>query len=1756
MNLTGSLCVRYTLTGDLESTYRPLHNLYSTNELDTKDFRSTKLLFDLKHPVHFQTQVSYDNSTNLIINDNQHKPRLINTYFAPIENDQYLLTPHIGDDNTNVYKEDNLDLNTSLYKLSYKIPKITFSGLEDGGQLQVGSYVFYIKASDEDGNTTDILAESGIIPVTTDSGGYANMRSNKVIHLKISGIDTEYSHVKIYFSRSTSNIHEHAITTCHTLGHLYPLLDDGSCDLIISGLETILDIDESEINTRYAINDYVRSSAIVNSRLFLGNGTVKYADYEMLRDLSRRILPVLNTDKTLENLYKPFYSEPSNVYNYVGYHPYEIYRFGIVYIYANNSVSNVFNVCGVNNLTTTIATDIDNLDIITKKEYEQNEFTNYRTARFLSELDTDKYQPIIQHTLTEDGFQSGDVLNADYVANHPDLLNSELNTRGVCYINPKTDNIQTIYGIDFKFPTYVRAKLKDQGIIGYFFVRQKRISLKLCEFVGTRVFENTYTPAIPTTSSYQYESYTDATNRTIHDYSARIRKPGSSIKGWTYKKSVPNDSSESNFSYKGKYVDENGYWGKYSLTYESDSLQDKTVAGFCPDYEMNIAYFNNLFTGGEYKVMPLEEVTFSGGGSLITGKTVSYQNCGRLRIGSNDNSSQEYNYSNLASANIIGVEDNVSLLSISEDEENYYFSSQVGNQADKFSYKGVGGDYVEACDFKHLANLSDDNGKGGHSNDDTYYTKWTCPNNRIRGIFSPYIGLVMSNPDNYAKRRCIVYPTNFQASSIETYKKMRMLTKGIYYAMGDRYSIDDDIPTQYRGDCYTCQFTHRMNRNFQDATNPSNDIIVSTVGSACPTVCFVKAGSQGKGDSMYGDGSANKCGLVEKDVTGKNVLTNDALDIGVSYKDNCNIGDLNAVQLGTWVSFWIRTDNNYDLRSDDHTNATEKLQMGGWRTSYPQHSLYYGGSHKIKESDAYNFGLSISGGVRQYTCIENDSYDNVYYKNRIFYSNPDITSYFVNGMRIFISNCYQDYDTSYGAITKLISWYGDLLAIFEYGICVIPVNERVTTGEGVGGAVYLNTNKILADTPKVLSPIYGTQWEESVVQTPSYVYGIDTKAKKIWRTNGSQVTIISDFNIQSFLNDNLNLQTIESEIGKTILKAHYVQYKGDVIFTLYKYHSDTNKNVLWSICWNENSDMWTTLYSWIPSYTANLRSTLVSLNYEQTRQMYLNNALKAYTDNIEEGIELTDEEKENYTNIYDTEIKGTSYDGVIEIRETTSDSTDFTNMKSYCYKQDVVLSGDKVHVPKFEKTDGYLVLNNSKLTTQAILLLELLYVKQKNYNSTIINYSDTALQFDNTTIALLNKSEQLEDGIYVMNGTIDDVGESNVLVFDESLKILYYYNDSNITKYELIAFGPKYNIYKHGFSNFVGQTEEIKPTVWYDKLHPFELEFVVIDDPTTNKQFENLKILSNKAEPESFHYEIVGEVYDFAKDKLNAYYRQEKLRNLWHDTYQSQDFAIKYDPYYIELLPRLQQRPLYHIENEEVVINNNYKDEDGNTLYAKSFSPWYYYSRVHNPNQIESYYYDSLVQNYNYDGLAGSEIVWDRRLDDFKLQIHQKGVDIAKPGGILRGNMKYLDNFWNVTIPTIQFKEKNETKWSEKTYTIEQIIDIDSSTLVKIPAGTYQEPPLLPLIAPYVQFKDSEGNISTSSGFNSQEESKADPTLIDTVAREMHLTNKDFDYDKSSWGERQEAAIQDRYMKVRIRYSGRDKVVLQAIKTFYKVTNA
>ena len=55
--------------------------------------------------------------------------------------------------------------------------------------------------------------------------------------------------------------------------------------------------------------------------------------------------------------------------------------------------------------------------------------------------------------------------------------------------------------------------------------------------------------------------------------------------------------------------------------------------------------------------------------------------------------------------------------------------------------------------------------------------------------------------------------------------------------------------------------------------------------------------------------------------------------------ENISRSDVNAVQLGTWITFRVRSAMNYALRSVDHSYVSEEALMGSPRSFYPRSHL-------------------------------------------------------------------------------------------------------------------------------------------------------------------------------------------------------------------------------------------------------------------------------------------------------------------------------------------------------------------------------------------------------------------------------------------------------------------------------------------------------------------------------------------------------------------------------------------------------------------------------------------------------------------------------------------------------------------------------------------------------------------------------------------------------------------------------------------------
>lgn len=1207
--------------GKLIYKYSPFFNLKLKNPDTYRDLTNLRLNaakagLNIDIPIDIDIEESYDGSANLILNDRTNPLKIVNSRFYLTDSNNYRIGDRKGNLDTNIYTEDNFGVEAGLIKTVNSLLSIDFVGIYEGGRMPVGNYTFYIKLADSDGNESDFVAESGKVVCHIGNvnqpkyirGGQLNEDSGKSIKLIINNVDMAYSYINVYYTKSTGTEQEQIITA-------YKIVDkykisELNTPITITGYERHEGISLDDINIQYTQFDAVNTLENCQNISFAGNVTKKYNLYRQLERLSLFITPELINEESIGNLSNNYeertdhnkgyeYYNVNNIYYKLGYWDQEIYRFGIVYILNDYSLSPVFNIRGI------------------KELHPSTEWSEDFRLRSISLFDIESQDSIIQNT---NGLEND---KGVFKINHSasSFVTNNVFTNG--------EGIKPI-GIRFKFNSDVLTN-NVEGLPlftkGFFIVRQKRIPTILAQAVGISTTKNGSLPTIKS-DKYLVESFL---TRDV----------------------------------KGK-----PFLGNSIFKLEESKVINNAL--LCPEADLRTEIFNTYFNSSEY--------------TLLESK---YQPSNKQFSRNNSNFNQYIlgDLSKVPNPNNFIINTGLLLIEPEIDltrNNKYTFSSKAGDSAIAYKAEDVHyGDYADPLNIIGSIN------------------EYNNSNSKVRGVFNTYIGTDYKNIGQGTYYNVYQKGYNFERDWRD-YFKLRINDSSPFYAVGDRTAWSE-VPNNltkahYRGDCYINTYTHRMNWNFADPELPTNNRIVDRY-------TWYKNWRVSKKTSV----SINTNGVSEKvsynkllpvftykdEIAIKSLMYEDAkseppqgiIDAedksfkkyseinGLFGYDKLNRADINAVGLGHWVTFKVCSNINLAMRDIDITRPQEEAVFKMKRSFFPLQSMEK--SVNIPESRIINNGVSKTTSDKYYYELGDIPFIKDTFSTRIYYSNVLQQSTFVNGNRVFLAKNYQDYSMEYGALVKLVEWYGTLIAIMEHGILMIPVNERAMMTNESGENVYINTDNVLPKNPRVISNTFGSIWPDSVVKTSRFIYGIDTVAKKIWRTNGEVIELISDLKIQKFLNDNINLR--ESDKDSTIkvntIKSHYNAFKQDILF-VFKYGKTK-----WHLCWNEVLEKWVTRYSWFPEFS------------------------------------------ENINNIFYT----------------------------------------------FANTNVHPLANNY--------------------------------------------------------------------------------------------------LYKHGFSGTVEEKGTILPTKWYEEQQPFEFEFVVADAQGLQKIFDNLKIISNKVEPNSFIFEIVGDGFEWNEQK-------------------------------------------------------------------------------------------------------------------------------------------------------------------------------------------------------------------------------------------------------------------------------------------------
>ena len=1567
-------------TGELQNAYSPLQNLATNSDLG--DFTTSNLKFDKDRPVDIIITDEYDGSQNIIINDDVNDPKLINTRMSVQENKTFLIPEHTGNSVTNVYDDSTFDRDASLLKLYDTIPQLVFNGLEEGGTLQCGSYTFYFKLSDSDGNLTNTIQESG--PVTVHIGtinsskvrmGMEDEDAAKSVSFTLKNLDSGFDYVRVFFERSSSDNSGALTTLYYMIDQNYPIIGNTS-NIVITGGEQILGVSKSDLQNEFADIAAAKTQTILQNILFLGNVQSTAHDYNQLQQLAWRIIPkeidgneaqmqvggitgnygLLSTDGSQQGVYY----NVKNQYYYTGYWPDEYYRFGVVFIFNNNLLSPVFNIQGVD--FQTLSKDSDPSEVFLDQDGEP--FTTEPEDYIFKKEYMTNSKGVVRFSQRSVIEGVADVLTPKTYGITFDLSKIAL-SEGPAIEEAESNNIS------------VEQTLLKYGIKGLFFVRQKRIPSIIAQglVIGLTGKDYGALPVIKNQDTWSTYSFLSKA-RVLHAKGSEVEIHGGIVK------------------HKALLV---------------------------PDFELNTATFNSIFTSQNFSLQKVGNVSFTADSENVFPK--------------------EYNPSDDLDYHISKVTGVPQGSLVKTDGENY-FATLAGSPEEPYKTE----------DVKYAWNS-------------TPPQDLTTSTSVVRGKWGAYVGISYDGfkYGDLVNIKSEQFVTNPNQNLLEFQK--RFADSSFYSAISTRYNYNDGtIFTCYRGDCFPSLFTHRMMSNFQDPELPTNHKIVdpgcwaknyavrctaeilgdthsnltddsagwyipSPVKEASNIVSLVfgilsgnigtvinavkklvnndtrprqtefsneivtsfevytgvndqsekqktydsdlyskmNKSSKSALEETVAEGWIKKVNPKEQEQNATGGLLKSIFKAGDKWElhglAQINRADVNAVAFGQWITFPICSPNNLAFRDIDFTQATEEAKFNKKRSFYPLEEKDV--TNTLNESQVINGACKKSISQIQNPAYRTTPFMKQEFFNRIYWSKPNITDNVINSYRMVFRDQYKEYNKEFGAITKLESLGGHLIVVFEHGIGLMEVNRSI--GSEADATPYLASRNVLpAQVQQIITPDYGSMWKDSVLKVPdlNVIFGVDTVARKIWMLSTDGIKFISDNHITKFLNDFIDLSEYDFKEyqGHINVKTHYNAFKKDVMFTYYKDVPVRNDNgeiisweegTNWSICYNISTGKWTTFYDWIPVESCNIDNIYFSFDRDAI----------------------------------DAVLNQTSDDTIISKADLYDSSGKMKAIK---------LTKALIDPQFFEKCDVYNVTSNTTYDVKCSAFTPTSYLcyYEKINNEWVFKYnqSQDVIEAQGDQIADI-KYVHLKDGVSTQ---------------ELERGPMRLYNLRNSTPNRML-------LWKHGQAGLYDNQGKIKPTFWYGKQHEFNFEFVVNESPAQQKIFNNLKILSNKTAPDKFEFEIVGEGYEWFEYKpivewINKQDMSIKTLDDWYKEVLNKDSATiraKYPDFpslfdEFRIIKKLPYLKMKHTDKKGSPERPHYEWEGG-SAYWDRFKP-------------------DAVRDYKYSYNCSEPcFVADDQLNETRVRTEQLGNDMRKYGRI-RGNMQYLEDLWDVEIRPLQLE--------------------------------------------------------------------------------------------------------------------------------------
>lgn len=338
-----------------------------------------------------------------------------------------------------------------------------------------------------------------------------------------------------------------------------------------------------------------------------------------------------------------------------------------------------------------------------------------------------------------------------------------------------------------------------------------------------------------------------------------------------------------------------------------------------------------------------------------------------------------------------------------------------------------------------------------------------------------------------------------------------------------------------------------------------------------------------------------------------------------TYRNALSPNDGRNIPAGFTISMYQESSYNTNLRNPVRYDASEPED----RSFFPfQPKGDYVAWRDYRYPETLNCSPGYSPGLGSKVFIPSDSLAPAIvtdFFSRISHSARHIPNAFRNGYRSFTGDNFRDYDSSLGRIVEMQNHRNQLLTVFEHGVGIMPVEERVLVGQDSSGPVSAEPDGVLPPNMGYPSRQIGSQHPKSIIQSPSAVYGIDVDKKKIWQMRDTLISI-SDDQVSSFLENNPIVNP----------RSGYDFKYNEVLFT-----TDN-----WTLCFREGMEKFTSFYSFLPTHYASRGSQMYGFHTAGFEKHNSPSTHRIYGSIVESYIEfvipvMLSEGGDSFTNIYD-----------------------------------------------------------------------------------------------------------------------------------------------------------------------------------------------------------------------------------------------------------------------------------------------------------------------------------------------------------------------------------------------------------------------------------------------------------------------------------------------------------------------------------------